>query len=85
MNSHLNRSKKLLISYMRILFETTGLKFDSDNQAEIEEIIDGIIKAMLAELREDTFNPFPPGYGMEDIEVEQPVQVLKIDEPAFSG
>jgi hypothetical protein len=40
-----SRAKHLLVSYMQMLMEERGMRFDSDNVVEIEEIVDSIISA----------------------------------------
>lgn len=35
-----DKAKQLLVHYFRLLFEKNGMRMDSDNIAEIEEIIE---------------------------------------------
>ncbi len=41
------QAKHLLVHYFRLLFERAGLPFESDNQVELEEIVDSIIQAAI--------------------------------------
>lgn len=40
-----NRAKRLLTHYLKLLFKSAGLRWDSDTEAEIEEVIDDVIEA----------------------------------------
>lgn len=40
-------AKKLLCHYFKLVFERSGLKWDSDNEAEVREIVDLMIVAAL--------------------------------------
>lgn len=40
------QAKRLLVHYFRVVFEASGLNFDSDNQVEIEEIIGSIFESI---------------------------------------
>jgi hypothetical protein len=40
-----DRAKDILTHYFKLLFRQCGLKFDSDNQVELDQIVDEIIKA----------------------------------------
>lgn len=51
-NRYLKDAKKLLVHYFEVLFEKQGVRFDSDNRAEIEDIVDNIVWGILEELRE---------------------------------
>ena len=39
------RARQLLAGYFQMLFKATGLRWDDDNQLEIESIIDAILEA----------------------------------------
>lgn len=39
------KAKSLLTHYIEILFQAAGLRWDEDNRAEIEDIVDCIIDA----------------------------------------
>jgi hypothetical protein len=39
------RAKRLLVHYFRTVFEAAGLRWDSDNQAEIETAVEYLIDA----------------------------------------
>jgi hypothetical protein len=41
-----DRAKDLLTHYFRLLFNASGLKWDSDNQVEIDQVVDEIIQAV---------------------------------------
>ena len=45
MNKDEQRAKELLVYYMKLLFEATGLHWYSDNAAEIEDIVKCIVAA----------------------------------------
>lgn len=47
-----NYAKRLLVYYMQQAWEAAGLRWDSDNTAEVESIIDEIISAIKNELAE---------------------------------
>ena len=51
--SNKDRAKRLAVSYIRTLFRAAGLKFDGDNQSEIEELIDCIVDAAKDELHDE--------------------------------
>ena len=38
-------AKRLLAHYLRTVWERAGLKWDADNQAEVEDIVDLLIEA----------------------------------------
>ena len=40
------RARHLLVGYFQMLMEKNGLRFDSDNRSEIEDIIDNILIAV---------------------------------------
>lgn len=41
-------AKKLLVHYFRLLANASGVRFDSDNDVEIEAIVDSIVDAVSA-------------------------------------
>ena len=46
-----NLAKHLLAHYFKLLFDSQGLRWDYDNQAEIESIVDEIIESIRAEIK----------------------------------
>jgi len=44
-NRNAVKAKKLLVHYFRITMEAAGIKYDTDNTSEIEQIIDAILEA----------------------------------------
>ena len=48
-----NDAKRLLTHYLRLVMEAAGERYDSDNEAEIESIVDCMIDAAKEELREE--------------------------------
>lgn len=45
----LEKAKDTLVHYFRTVFEEAGLKWDSDNVAEVEGIVDDIASGLEAE------------------------------------
>ena len=50
MNENKRIAKQYLTHYFKLLFESSGLRWDYDNQAEIEDIVDLIIKAVIDDI-----------------------------------
>lgn len=46
-------AKRNLVWYFQLMFEQTGTRFDGDNRAEIEDIVDLIIDAAKEELKKE--------------------------------
>lgn len=46
-------AKRYLTHYFRLLAKASGIQWDSDNEAEVECIVDFIIDTTKAELREE--------------------------------
>jgi hypothetical protein len=49
--SHRDTAKRLLKHYLSMIFSATGNSFDSDNYAEIDDIVDHLLEAVKDELR----------------------------------
>jgi hypothetical protein len=47
-----DRAKDLLSHYMKLVFDQSGLRFDSDNQVELDQIIDEIVSAQNLQIKE---------------------------------
>ncbi len=45
---HANRAKSLLSHYLRMAVQSSGQRWDSDNNAEVDDIVDSIIDAATA-------------------------------------
>ncbi len=45
---HANRAKSLLSHYLRMAVQSSGQRWDSDNSAEVDDIVDSIIDAAQA-------------------------------------
>lgn len=45
MDSNAQRAKRLLIHYLSGLVRFSGARWDSDNDSEVEDIVDAIIEA----------------------------------------
>jgi len=56
MNENKRIAKQYLTHYFKLLFDSSGLRWDHDNQAEIEDIVDLIIKAVKEELEQENKN-----------------------------
>lgn len=83
-----NRAKKLLTHYFRMIFERVGLQFDADNQAEVEELVDAIILETIEQVKPDLRDPFPVGYGMDDLPLDTEYRGRDLElvyEPAIEG
>jgi hypothetical protein len=52
-NPDLDRAKRLLVHYVEYGFKKAGLPFDSDNKAELEDIVDSIACGVLREVRNE--------------------------------
>jgi hypothetical protein len=50
MSNNRERAKRLLKNYLRYGVKASGLKWDSDNDAEVEDIVDCLIDAVKDEL-----------------------------------
>ena len=46
-------AKRLFIHYMKMLMEANGIRYDMDNQAELETIVDAIIEAAYEKVKEE--------------------------------
>jgi hypothetical protein len=44
------RAKRLLRHYIRMVWQAAGLVWDSDNDAEVDDIVDCLIAASVAEM-----------------------------------
>lgn len=53
MSNSKQRAKRLLKHYMQMAVRASGLQWDSDNDAEVDEIVDCLISAAVAEAREE--------------------------------
>lgn len=51
-NPHTIRSKRLLVYYFQLAFEKAGLRWDSDNKVEVEDIVDELLGAVVGLLQE---------------------------------
>ena len=47
-NQHAKHAKHLLVNYIGMVMIAAGLRYDGDNHAEIEEIVDEILAAAQA-------------------------------------
>lgn len=54
------RAKRLLTHYLRNLVQLSGNRWDSDNDAEVEDIIDAIIEAAATEGAKRALRALPP-------------------------
>lgn len=48
-----DRAKDLLNHYMKLVWESSGLRWVSDNQAELDDLIDTIVKASREDSRQE--------------------------------
>ena len=46
-------AKKILKYYLKMVWEKSGLKWDSDNDAEIDNMVENIIEEAVRSARED--------------------------------
>lgn len=46
----INYTKRIFVYYFKLAFEAAGLRWDSDNQSEIEEAINEMVKALRVEI-----------------------------------
>ena len=51
MNDNRGRAKHLLKYYLRMVARSSGVQWDSDNDAEVEEIVDCLIGAAVEEMQ----------------------------------
>jgi len=52
-NPHAKQAKVLLSGYIQMIMRKTGLQYDSDNQYELEAIVDEILAAAADEAAEE--------------------------------
>lgn len=54
MSSNASHAKSLLVFYLRQVYESAGLQWDTDNEAEVDTIVEGIIDAAAEKAKEQT-------------------------------
>lgn len=52
-NRHADNARRLLRHYLRMVAETAGIRWDSDNEAEVGDIVDELLLAMWDEIENE--------------------------------
>lgn len=60
MSNSANRAKSLLAHYMRLIAKESGVRWDSENDTEVQEIVDLIVEAAAEEAAKRVMRLLPP-------------------------
>jgi hypothetical protein len=72
MNQARNRAVKLMQHYFTLCAKQSGVRWDSDNLAEIESIVDDLIDAAVEKMKEESV--YAPEYGIEGAGLDRPTK-----------
>ncbi len=54
------RAARILAGYLRSMYEEQGMRWDGENEGEIEDVVQCIIDAAVAEMKRELQQPIEP-------------------------